>query len=165
MRRTTRYGVEGSNSLWQIYRTVNFWKVFRNTFVIQLSHYTPFLSWKNWMYRHLLKMKVGEKTAFAYKVTVDIMYPELIQVGKNCVIGYGTTILCHEYLIEEYRLGQVVIGDHVMIGATSLILPGIRIGDHAIIAAGSVVTKDVPPYTMVAGNPAKIIKHLDGKTS
>lgn len=54
----------------------------------------------------------------------------------------------------------VVIADHVWIGANSVILKGITIGEGAIVGAGSVVTKDVPPYTIVAGNPAKIIREI-----
>lgn len=91
-------------------------------------------------------------------VMMDILYPEKIHIGKNTIIGYNTTILTHEYLIDEYRLGDVYIGDHVMIGANSTILPGVTIGDRAVVGAGSVVTKDVPPGTFVAGNPVRVIK-------
>src|SRR6476620_8054617 len=119
MRRTNRYPVNGANTLWQVYKTVPFWKVFKNCIVIEIARFTPFSSWKNWMYRKLLKMKIGEMTSFAYKVVPDIMFPEKITVGNNSIIGYNTTILAHEYLIHEYRLGDVVIGDEVMIGANS----------------------------------------------
>ncbi|WAA11956.1 acyltransferase [Fervidibacillus halotolerans] len=157
MRKTTRYEVYGANSLWQMYKTVSFWKVTKNFIVIQLARYTPFLPVKNWLYRTFLKMKVGEKTSFGLMAMVDIMFPEKIQVGKNCVIGYNSTILAHEYLIKEYRLGDVVIGDEVMIGANTTILPGVTIGDGAIVSAGTLVHKDVPAGSFVGGNPMKII--------
>ncbi|MCL6588210.1 MAG: acetyltransferase, partial [Anoxybacillus sp.] len=48
MRRTTKYPVSGANSLWQVYRTVSFWKVFKNVIVIQIGRYTPFMPLKNW---------------------------------------------------------------------------------------------------------------------
>ena len=54
--------------------------------------------------------------------------------------------------------GDTVVGNDVWIGYRALILPGVRIGDGAIIAAGSVVTRDVPPYTVVGGNPARPIR-------
>lgn len=157
MRKTDRYPVKGPNSLWQIYKTVSFWKIVKNVIVIEIARFTPFYKWKNWMYRKLLNMKVGDKTAFAYKVVPDIMFPEKISVGRNSIIGYNTTILAHEYLIHEYRLGEVKIGDNVMIGANSTILPGVDIGDGAVVSAGTLVHKDVPAGAMVGGNPMRII--------
>ncbi|MFS0674232.1 acyltransferase [Ornithinibacillus sp. 179-J 7C1 HS] len=157
MRNTERHPVQENNSLWQIYKTVSFWKVVKNFVVIQIARYTPFLSMKNWLYRVFLRMKVGKKTAFALMVMPDIMFPEKITVGDNSVIGYNTTILAHEYLIKEYRLGEVIIGNEVMIGANSTILPGITIGDGAIVSAGTLVHKDVPAGAFVGGNPMKMI--------
>ena len=157
MRNTTRYPVEGANSLWHVYKTVPFWKVVKNFIVIQLARYTPFLGMKNWLYRTFLGVKVGEQTSFALMVMLDVMFPEKISVGRNTVIGYNTTILAHEYLIKEYRLGPVEIGSEVMIGANSTILPGIMIGDGAIVSAGTLVHKDVPPGCFVGGNPMRVI--------
>src|SRR3954452_21568346 len=157
MRKTERFPVEGANSLWHVYKTVPFWKVIKNFVVIQLARYSPFLGLKTWLYRNLLHMNVGEQTSFALMVMLDIMFPEKISVGRNTVIGYNTTILAHEYLIKEYRLGPVLIGSEVMIGANSTILPGVTIGDGAIVSAGSVVHKDVEPGTFVGGNPMRVI--------
>lgn len=112
---------------------------------------------KNWIYRTFLRMKVGEDTSFALMVMVDLMFPEKITVGRNSVIGYNTTILSHEYLIKEYRLGEVYIGDEVLIGANSTILPGVTIGDGAIVSAGTLVHKDVPAGSFVGGNPMRMI--------
>lgn len=157
MRRTTRYPVEDANSLWHVYKTVPFWKVVKNFSVIQLARYMPFLGMKNWLYRVFLRMKVGDQTSFALMVMLDCMFPEKITVGKNTVIGYNTTILAHEYLIKEYRLGEVVIGNEVLIGANSTILPGVVIGDGAIVSAGTLVHKDVPEGAFVGGNPMRVI--------
>lgn len=157
MRKTTRFPVEGANSLWHVYKTVPFWKVVKNFIVIQLARYTPFLGMKNWLYRTFLGLKVGEQTSFALMVMLDVMFPEKISVGRNTVIGYNTTILAHEYLIKEYRLGPVVIGSEVMIGANSTILPGVTIGDGAIVSAGTLVHKDVQPGCFVGGNPMRVI--------
>ncbi|HDR7827204.1 acyltransferase [Bacillus cereus group sp. Bce018] len=157
MRRTTRYPVLGENSLWNVYKTVSFWKVMKNFIIIQIARYTPFLSIKNWLYRTFLRMKVGKKTSFALMVMPDIMFPEKITVGDNSIIGYNTTLLAHEYLIREYRLGEIVIGNEVMIGANTTILPGVRIGDGAIVSAGTLVHKDVPGGAFVGGNPMSVI--------
>ena len=158
MRRTERYPAKGgANSLWHIYKTVSFFKVAKNFAVIQLSRYTPFISVKNFLFRTFLKMEVGEKTSFALMVMPDVMFPERISVGNNSIIGYNTTILAHEYLIDEYRVGDVTIGDNVLIGANSTILPGVKIGDGAIVSAATLVNRDIPSGTFAGGNPVKII--------
>lgn len=164
MRNTKRYNVEGVNSLWQLYKTVSFWKVFRNVIVIEIARYIPFFKLKNWMFRRLIGMTIGEYTAFAFKVTPDLMFPELITVGKNSIIGYNTTILAHEYLIDEYRLGEVLIGDNVLVGANTTILPGVTIGDGAKISAASLVHKNVPAGAFVGGNPMRIISMPDSSS-
>ena len=147
----------GPNSLWHIYKTVPFWKVAKNFMVIQTARYSPFLPWKNWLYKHFLGMKIGEHASFALMVMPDVMFPERISVGRNSVIGYNTTILAHEYLIEEYRLGDVIIGSEVMIGANTTILPGVTIGDGAVVSAATLVHKDVPAGAFVGGNPMQLI--------
>lgn len=157
MRKTVRYKVEGANSLWRIYKTVSFFKVMKNFIVIQIARYTPFFRVKNWLYRTFLRMEVGKQTSFALMVMPDIMFPEKIKVGSNSIIGYNTTLLAHEYLIDEYRIGEVVIGNNVLIGANSTILPGVTIGDNAVVSAASLVHKSVPAGAFVGGNPMKII--------
>ncbi|SFD20524.1 acyltransferase [Bacillus sp. UNCCL81] len=165
MRKTKRYLIEGENSLWQVYKTVSFWKTFRNTIVIEIARYIPFFRLKNWMYRNLIGMKVGEYTSFAFKVTPDLMFPELISVGRNSIIGYNTTILAHEYLINEYRLGEVIIGNNVLVGANTTVLPGVTIGDGAKVSAATLVNKDVPAGAFVGGNPMVIISLPQSETT
>lgn len=161
MRRTTRYPVKGGNSLWQLYQTVSFWKVLKNVLVLEVARFIPFFTWKNSMYRTFLHMTVGGQTAFAFKVMPDLLYPEKISVGENAIIGYNTTILAHEYLLDEYRIGEVVIGDEVMIGANSTILPGVKIGSRAVISAATLVNADVPEGAFAGGNPMRIIDTKD----
>lgn len=159
-RQVTHYPTTGPNSLWQVYKTVSRLKTMRNFIFIQLSRYSPSLPAKLWIFRHVLGMKVGKQTAFALMVMPDVFFPELIHIGANTIIGYNTTILCHEYLTHEYRLGEVHIGDNVMIGAGSLILPGVTIGDGAVVGAGTVVHKSVEPGCFVAGNPMQVIREV-----
>lgn len=158
MRKTERYRIrEGANALWHVYDTVSFFKVMKCFIVIQLGRITPFMSWKNWLYRTFLRMNIGERVSLALMVMPDSMFPERITVGDNSIVGFNTTILAHEYLIDEYRLGDVVIGKNVMVGANSTILPGVTIGDGAIVSAMTLVHKDVPAGSMVGGNPMQII--------
>jgi acetyltransferase-like isoleucine patch superfamily enzyme len=158
LRNFERFPTEGPNALWQIYQTVSRMKAVRNFVFIELMLYSPSFRLKNWVYRNILGMKVGHQTSFALKVMVDVFFPELIVIGDNTIIGYNTTILTHEYLIKEYRLGKVQIGSHVMIGANTTILPGVTIGDYAIVGAGAVVHRDVAAYSFVAGNPLQVIR-------
>jgi acetyltransferase-like isoleucine patch superfamily enzyme len=157
-RQTERYPVEGTNSLWQVYKTVSFWKVVKCFIVVQLARYTPWMPVKNWLYRTFLGMKIGENTAIGLMVMMDTMFPERISIGSNSIIGYNTTILAHEYLIDEYRLGDVKIGSGVMVGANSTILPGVTIGDGAVVSAATLVNRDVPPGAFVGGNPMRVIR-------
>ena len=95
-------------------------------------------------------------------VSVDTVAPDKIYIGKNVTITAGTKILTH-YLDPEskgriFRIGEVHIEDDVFIGVNSIICNSITIGKGAIIGAGSIVTKDIPPYQIWAGNPAKFIK-------
>jgi acetyltransferase-like isoleucine patch superfamily enzyme len=92
----------------------------------------------------------------------DISCFNRISIGEDVVISKNVTIRDsdnHHLLYNGYVSSKPIkIGNHVWIGINATILKGVTIGDGAIIAAGSVVTKDVPPRTLVAGVPAKIIK-------
>lgn len=68
-------------------------------------------------------------------------------------------ILSHDYTRSLYTDTQ--IGNYCLIGARAIILPGVNIGDHVVVGAGAVVTQDVPPNSLVAGNPAKIIRKIN----
>ncbi|WP_205536283.1 2,3,4,5-tetrahydropyridine-2,6-dicarboxylate N-acetyltransferase [Paenisporosarcina cavernae] len=82
-------------------------------------------------------------------------------VGKNCHIGAGAVLAG---VIEPPSATPVIVEDDVLIGANAVVLEGVRIGKGSVVAAGAVVTKDVPPMTVVAGTPAKVIKEIDEKT-
>jgi acetyltransferase-like isoleucine patch superfamily enzyme len=92
----------------------------------------------------------------------DVFFPELIELGENSIVGYAATILAHEFLIDEYRLGKVTIGRDVVIGANVTILPGVSVGDRTIVSAGSMVNRDLPAGVLAGGVPARIIRSLDG---
>jgi len=88
-----------------------------------------------------------------------------VEIGKNCKISWDVIIMDS----DQHVLGNpneanapVVIGDDVWIGCRAIILKGVRVGRGAVIGAGSVVTKDVPEYTVAGGVPAKVIKTLRG---
>ncbi|MDR6998081.1 2,3,4,5-tetrahydropyridine-2,6-dicarboxylate N-acetyltransferase [Neobacillus niacini] len=82
-------------------------------------------------------------------------------VGKRCHIGAGAVLAG---VIEPPSAKPVVIEDDVLIGANAVVLEGVSVGKGSVVAAGAIVTDDVPPYTVVAGIPAKKIKDIDEKT-
>jgi 2,3,4,5-tetrahydropyridine-2,6-dicarboxylate N-acetyltransferase len=82
-------------------------------------------------------------------------------VGKNCHIGAGAVLAG---VIEPPSALPVIVEDNVLIGANAVVLEGIRVGTGSVVAAGAVVVDDVPPYTVVAGIPARVIKQIDEKT-
>lgn len=93
-----------------------------------------------------------------------------VEIGDRSLIGYRAQIISANHEIPKdygriFRSGHVkamvTIGKDVWVGGNSMILPGVTIGDGAVVAGGSVVSKDVPPYTIVGGIPAKFIKKRD----
>ncbi|RKQ15976.1 acyltransferase [Ureibacillus endophyticus] len=95
-----------------------------------------------------------------------------VSIGNGTILGPRVTILTnnHNYDSPDLRsipydgkniLKKVTIGENVWIGANVSIAPGVTIGEGAVIAMGAVVTKDVPPFAVVGGNPAKVIKYRD----
>lgn len=155
--RLTIIPVPGSrNPLVRWWHTVGFFKVVRNWLVVYTARYVPWTAVKNWMYRRI-GVKVGRDVSVALEVVLDVFFPEEITIGDNSVIGYNTVILGHEYLIDEWRRGPVIIGKSVMIGARCTILPGVVIGDGATVSAMSLVNRDVPAGATVGGVPARIL--------
>ncbi len=92
--------------------------------------------------------------------------PYLISIGDSCKITYGVTFMTHDgatWVLEKNgdfsgsKFGPITIRDNSFIGVNSIIMPNVTIGPNSIVGTGSVVTKDVPPNTVYAGNPAKLI--------
>ena len=85
-----------------------------------------------------------------------------IMIGKNCCIGEEVKLITGSHDVSSCRFDLVtkpiVIEDNVWVATGAMILPGVTIGEGAVVAAGAVVVKDVEPWTVVGGNPAKVIK-------
>ncbi|CAJ37291.1 acyltransferase [Methanocella arvoryzae] len=148
---------QGTNSLWVWTRTRSPVRVTFNFLMLLLVRYSPSLRLKI-VAMKLMGVKTGKQVSMALNTTVDIFYPELIEIGDNSIIGYNATILAHEYLIDRMRTGKVIIGRNVLIGANSTILAGVTIGDNATVSAGSLVNSDVPAGAFVGGVPARVIE-------
>lgn len=87
-----------------------------------------------------------------------------VNIAQNVVIsGLNHNFEDTDKLIADQGVAtqQIIVEDNVWIGANSVVLPGIRIGKHVVVGAGSVVVKDIPPYSVAIGNPARVIKQYD----
>ncbi|MFB6183311.1 MAG: DapH/DapD/GlmU-related protein [Haloarculaceae archaeon] len=129
-------------------------RVVVNYLVVVCCRISPSLRLKNWLLRRL-GVTVGEGVSWALESTPDVFFPELITVEDHAIIGYDATLLCHEFLQDEYRTGEIVVGERAMIGAGAIVLPGVHVGEGAQVAANSLVADDVPAGTTVAGVPAE----------
>jgi acetyltransferase-like isoleucine patch superfamily enzyme len=111
-------------------------------------------------------ISIGNGAYIGDGCTFDCSAP--IRVGDHVFIAYGVTLVTGTHAIgpHECRAGEwlprgITIGDGCWIGARAVILPGVHIGSGAVVGAGSVVTRDVAPDTVVAGNPARLIRALE----
>lgn len=139
--------------------------------------------WRNWFLGNLARVsprgmitavhrlrgvKIGADCFIDPNAILETAYPENITLGNDVRVTAGAIIMTHikppHYLRDEEIvpnvLKPVVLHDHSFIGVNAVILPGVTVGKAAVVASGAVVSSDVPPYTMVAGNPAKVIKRF-----
>lgn len=115
---------------------------------------TPSFRVKNWLYRRM-GIDVAPHASVGLEATMDVFFPELITIGEDAILGYDTTVLCHEFLVDEYRTGPVEIGDRASVAANVTILPGVTIGEEATVSAHSLVNRDVPDGAFYGGVPAR----------
>ncbi len=111
------------------------------------------------------KLNIGESVFMGNRVCIDCI--DRIDIGSNTLLAPGCFVTDHNHGIDsterinrqECIAQPVKIGDDVWIGANAVILPGVTIGDGAVVGAGAVVVKDVVPYSVVGGVPAKKISN------
>jgi len=153
MRRITVHKCSG-NSLHHWHRVRNPLRVCLNFLLIYAARYAPSLPLKRFLLR-TAGARVANGAAFGLGATIDIFFPENIEVGENAIIGYNTVLLGHEFLQGEYRAGKVEIGKEAMLGANCTVLPGVKIGNGASVSAMSLVNRDIPSGQTWGGIPAR----------
>jgi acetyltransferase-like isoleucine patch superfamily enzyme len=109
------------------------------------------------------RIEIGNHTFINYGSSIAARAS--VKIGSYCHLGHYTFVMDNDQhdVVRRMELPQsypVVIEDHVWIGAKAVILPGVHIGSRAVIGAGSIVTKDIPPRCVAAGNPARVLRHL-----
>jgi len=173
----------GLNFSEEEYSQVSFWKMIlsalkhvRNAFLLKYCMYSVILSPLN--YRKIrpilwrwMGAKVGKDCFIGYEVWVDMTNTNLIEMEDHVHIANRCLLLCHQRDLSNYFVGddyaklgyiknKIFLKKGCLIGMGSMILPGVTIGEGAIVGAGSLVTKDIPAWTIVAGRPAKVIKEI-----
>lgn len=139
--------------------------------------------WRNWFLGHAVRIaprgviltlhrwrgvKMGQDVFIDPTSIIETAFPENITIGNDVRITAGCVIMSHikapHYLRETglvpVVLKPVILEDHCFIGVNSVIMPGVTVGKASVVTSGSVVVTNVPPYTMVQGNPAKVIKQF-----
>jgi maltose O-acetyltransferase len=109
------------------------------------------------------RIEIGEHTFINYGSSIAAR--DSVKIGSYCHLGHYMFVMDNNQhdVVRHSKLppsDPVVIEDNVWIGSKVVILPGVRIGSRAVIGAGSVVTKDIPPRCVAAGNPARVLRHL-----
>jgi maltose O-acetyltransferase len=118
------------------------------------------------------KIVCGQRSYIGEFSTCQSSSGTILQIGDDCAISHNVRIYTSSYISDQdftisprmVKEGNVIIGDAVWIGVNVFIGPGVNIGDNAVVAANSVVTKDVLPYAMAGGCPARLIKFKRSKT-
>lgn len=125
----------------------------------------PWGGLRKWLQRKR-GVKIGKNVHWGTNVVVDYPFPNFVVVEDGASISGNDYLLAHckplEYHLDcsESYVAPVIVHRHAWIAVNVTILPGVEIGEGAIVSAGSVVSKDVPPFTVVNGNPAKVVADI-----
>lgn len=112
------------------------------------------LRWQ--FFTRLMGMDIDPSVQISLSAKLDMTFPKGVHVGEYTYLAFESRILTHDRTRGLYL--HTRIGRNCFIGGRSMILPGVTVGDNCVVGAGSVVTRDVPPNSIVAGNPAKVIR-------
>lgn len=149
----------------------NFWKAFLSS-IMDCWIFEPILPRKMrpWVMRRM-GCKVGNGCFIGDHVRIDTGHADMITLEDSVSIAGGTRLLCHQRDFSNYCIGDdymklgyvikpIVLKKGCLIGMESFVMPGVTVGEGAIVAAGSMVTKDVPAWTIAMGRPAKVVKEI-----
>jgi acetyltransferase-like isoleucine patch superfamily enzyme len=115
-------------------------------------------------------VNIGKNCHFSPYVQIDLIYPQLVNIGDNVTIGSNSMIFAHTNPTANLflkngdyprKVEPVTIKSGAVLTPGSIILSGITIGENSIISPGSVVTQNVPDYCIVVGNPARVVKQIN----
>lgn len=129
------------------------------------SMHAPWGGVRKWLQRKR-GVKIGKNVHWGTHVVVDYPYPNFVVVedgasisGNDYLLAHCKPLPYHEACSESY-VAPVIVHKNAWIAVNVTILPGVEIGEGAIVSAGSVVSKDIPPFTVAIGNPAKVVADI-----
>ena len=172
----------GFNYSEEEYGDVSLWKVFGKFFGnIRLKFLEGMLDWsilepieprklRPFILRRM-GCKVGKGCFIGDYVRIDTSHTDMITVEDNVSIASGSRLLCHQRDFSDFCVGDdymklgyvvkpIVLKKGCLVGMESFVMPGVTIGEGAIVGAGSLVTKDIPAWSIAAGRPAKVLKEI-----
>lgn len=135
---------------------------FNHLFSLIITYLIGWPRARNALFR-FMGMKVGKNCHISSRSIPDPLLPELIEFEDGSGCGVGVQLLTHNVMNikhASFSFGPIKICENARIGAFSIILPGVTIGKGSIIGASSVVTDDIPPYSIAIGSPAKVVRQL-----
>lgn len=164
----------GQVSLWQVIKKV--YQTYRNGFYLKFFMNSWLLGpleprkLRPWVLKKI-GCHVGKDIFVGDNVRIDSGHADLIYIDDHAHIAGGTRLLCHQRDLSNYcvgddyaKLGYKLKPIHLckgcLVGMESFVMPGVTIGEGAIVGAGSLVTKDVPAWTIATGRPAKVVKEI-----
>jgi carbonic anhydrase/acetyltransferase-like protein (isoleucine patch superfamily) len=130
------------------------WRAIGNRLLQVLANYAPGATTVRVRLHKLRGVTIGENTFIGTDALIETSHPELVTIGSDVALGIRSVIIAHFRGPVPTNGESVRIEDEVFVGPCAIILPNVTIGRGAVVTAGSVVTKSVPPLTMVQGNPA-----------
>ncbi len=167
----------GMITFWQIIKRVI--KTYRDSFLMKfvmnswlLSPFAP-RKIRPWAL-HKIGCHVGKDVFVGSNVWIDTGHAGLIYIGDHAHISARTVLLCHKKDLSDYHIGddyaklpymkgEIHLGKGCSTGTDTLIMPGVTIGEGAIVGAGSLVTKDIPAWSIAVGRPAKVVKEIPAR--
>ncbi len=135
---------------------------FNHLISLIITYLTGWPRARNVLFR-LTGMKIGENCHLSQKAIPDPLLPELIEFEDGSGCGIGVKLLTHNAMNIEhgsFSFGPIKVCKNARIGAYSVILPGVTIGEGSIIGANSLVSEDIPPFSIAFGSPAKVLREL-----
>lgn len=164
----------GQINLWDVFKKI--YKTYRNSFISRFLMDSWLMSpilvrkWNPWLVRRM-GAHVGKNVAIGDHVRIDGGHADMIYIEDFVQLTGGCRVLAHKRDLSDYHVGDnaanfgykvlpVRLCKGCQIGMETMIMPGVTVGEGAIVGAGSLVTKDIPAWTIATGRPAKVVKEI-----